>query len=183
MGAAGEQAGQPRLRVVGERRAAPGRVACVLVEQRDQRRGVARRGQVERLDAQRAHAVVGSCHGGRWAGERKPGVTILPVSDRGPGRGACDNPAMIRTDRPASPGPRPGGRILVDQLLAHGASRAFCVPGESFLAVLDALHDVRDRLPLVVCRQEGGAANMAEAWGKLTGEPGICFATRGPGAT
>jgi acetolactate synthase-1/2/3 large subunit len=90
---------------------------------------------------------------------------------------------MIRTDRPASPGPRPGGRILVDQLLAHGATRAFCVPGESFLAVLDALHDVRDRLPLVVCRQEGGAANMAEAWGKLTGEPGICFATRGPGAT
>jgi acetolactate synthase-1/2/3 large subunit len=81
------------------------------------------------------------------------------------------------------PAPRTGGRILVDQLLLQGASRAFCVPGESFLAVLDALHDVRDRLPLVVCRQEGGAANMAEAWGKLTGEPGICFATRGPGAT
>ena len=90
---------------------------------------------------------------------------------------------MIRTDRPASPGPRPGGRILVDQLLAQGATRAFCVPGESFLAVLDALHDACDRLPLVVCRQEGGAANMAEAWGKLTGKPGICFATRGPGAT
>ena len=90
---------------------------------------------------------------------------------------------MIDTARPASPGPRPGGRILVDQLLAQGATRAFCVPGESFLAVLDALHDVRDRLPLVVCRQEGGAANMAEAWGKLTGEPGLCFATRGPGAT
>jgi acetolactate synthase-1/2/3 large subunit len=90
---------------------------------------------------------------------------------------------MIPTDRPVSPGPRAGGRILVDQLLAHGATRAFCVPGESFLAVLDALHDVRDRLPLVICRQEGGAANMAEAWGKLTGEPGICFATRGPGAT
>jgi acetolactate synthase-1/2/3 large subunit len=79
--------------------------------------------------------------------------------------------------------PRSGGQILVDQLVIHGASRAFCVPGESFLAVLDALHDVRETLPLVVCRQEGGAANMAEAWGKLTGEPGICFATRGPGAT
>jgi acetolactate synthase I/II/III large subunit len=78
---------------------------------------------------------------------------------------------------------RTGGKLLVDQLLVHGATRAFCVPGESFLAVLDALYDVRDRLPLVVCRQEGGAANMAEAWGKLTGEPGICFATRGPGAT
>lgn len=90
---------------------------------------------------------------------------------------------MIPVPRPVSPGPRTGGRLLVDQLLAHGASRAFCVPGESFLAVLDALHDVRERLPLVVCRQEGGAANMAEAWGKLTGEPGICFATRGPGAT
>jgi acetolactate synthase-1/2/3 large subunit len=90
---------------------------------------------------------------------------------------------MIPVHRPVSPGPRPGGRLLVDQLLAHGARRAFCVPGESFLAVLDALHDVQDRLPLVVCRHEGGAANMAEAWGKLTGEPGICFATRGPGAT
>jgi acetolactate synthase-1/2/3 large subunit len=90
---------------------------------------------------------------------------------------------MIPVQRPTSPGPRTGGRLLVDQLLVHGASRAFCVPGESFLAVLDALHDVRDRLPLVVCRQEGGAANMAEAWGKLTGAPGICFATRGPGAT
>jgi acetolactate synthase-1/2/3 large subunit len=85
--------------------------------------------------------------------------------------------------RPAPVAPRTGGRILVDQLRVHGARRAFCVPGESFLAVLDALHDVRDELPLVVCRQEGGAANMAEAWGKLTGEPGICFATRGPGAT
>ncbi|MFZ9407717.1 MAG: thiamine pyrophosphate-binding protein [Burkholderiaceae bacterium] len=79
--------------------------------------------------------------------------------------------------------PRTGGQILVDQLVLHGASRAFCVPGESFLAVLDALYDVRDRLPLVVCRQEGGVANMAEAWGKLTGTPGIAFATRGPGAT
>jgi acetolactate synthase-1/2/3 large subunit len=78
---------------------------------------------------------------------------------------------------------RTGGQILVDQLVVHGATRAFCVPGESFLAVLDALHDVRDRLPLVVCRQEGGVANMAEAWGKLTGQPGIAFATRGPGAT
>jgi len=79
--------------------------------------------------------------------------------------------------------PRTGGQILVDQLVLHGASRAFCVPGESFLAVLDALYDVREQLPLVVCRQEGGVTNMAEAWGKLTGTPGIAFATRGPGAT
>ena len=78
---------------------------------------------------------------------------------------------------------RNGGRLLVDQLLVHGVTHAFCVPGESYLPVLDALHDVRDRLALTVCRQESGAANMAEAWGKLGGGPGICFVTRGPGAT
>ena len=76
-----------------------------------------------------------------------------------------------------------GGKILVDALVTHGADLAFCVPGESYLAVLDALHDVRDKLPLIVCRQEGGAAFMAEAYGKLTGRPGICFVTRGPGAS
>ncbi|WP_415768470.1 thiamine pyrophosphate-binding protein [Pseudomonas sp. LB3P38] len=78
---------------------------------------------------------------------------------------------------------RSGGQILVDALRIHGVKRAFCVPGESYLAVLDALHDVQDEIDLVVCRQEGGAAYMAEAYGKLTGEPGICFVTRGPGAT
>lgn len=77
--------------------------------------------------------------------------------------------------------PRTGARILVDQLLAHGVQHAFCVPGESYLAVLDALHDAR--IELTVCRQEGGAAMMAEAHGKLTGQPGICFVTRAPGAT
>ncbi len=77
---------------------------------------------------------------------------------------------------------RTGGRILVDQLLAQGCDRIFCVPGESYLAVLDALHD-SPAIDLVVCRQEGGAAYMAEADGKLTGRPGICFVTRGPGAT
>lgn len=78
---------------------------------------------------------------------------------------------------------RSGGQILVDALRIHGVKRAFCVPGESYLAVLDALHDVHEEIDLVVCRQEGGAAYMAEAYGKLTGEPGICFVTRGPGAT
>ncbi|MHC8381290.1 thiamine pyrophosphate-binding protein [Pseudomonas sp. LB3P14] len=78
---------------------------------------------------------------------------------------------------------RSGGQILVDALRIHGVKRAFCVPGESYLAVLDALHDAREEIDLVVCRQEGGAAYMAEAYGKLTGEPGICFVTRGPGAT
>jgi acetolactate synthase I/II/III large subunit len=77
---------------------------------------------------------------------------------------------------------RTGGRILVDNLLAQGCDRIFTVPGESFLAVLDALHDT-PAIDLVVCRQEGGVAYMAEADGKLTGRPGIAFVTRGPGAT
>src|SRR5947199_8918642 len=78
---------------------------------------------------------------------------------------------------------RTGAEILVANLHAQGATHAFTVPGESFLAVLDALYDVRDRLRLIVCRQEGGAAYMAEAYGKLTGRPGIVFVTRGPGAS
>jgi acetolactate synthase-1/2/3 large subunit len=78
---------------------------------------------------------------------------------------------------------RSGGEILVANLVAQGATHAFAVPGESFLAVLDALYDARDRLSLIVCRQEGGAAYMAEAFGKLTGRPGIAMVTRGPGAT
>ena len=76
---------------------------------------------------------------------------------------------------------RTGGQILVDQLLVHGVDHIFCVPGESYLAALDALHDAN--IDVTVCRQEGGAAMMAEAYGKLTGRPGICFVTRGPGAT
>ena len=78
---------------------------------------------------------------------------------------------------------RHGGRILADALVAQGVRTAFGVPGESFLAVLDGLHDVKDRLKFVICRQEGGAAYMADAWAKLTGEPGVLFVTRGPGAT
>ncbi len=76
---------------------------------------------------------------------------------------------------------RTGGQILVDQLRIQGVDTLFCVPGESYLAVLDALYDVD--IKLTVCRQEGGAAMMAEAYGKLSGRPGICFVTRGPGAT
>ena len=77
---------------------------------------------------------------------------------------------------------RSGGRVLVDQLLVHGADMAFCVPGESFLDALDAMHDVAARLKLVTCRHEATASHMAEAHGKLTGRPGVCFVTRGPGA-
>lgn len=77
---------------------------------------------------------------------------------------------------------RTGGQVLVDQLLIHGADTAYCVPGESYLEVLDALHDMQDRFKLVNARHEAGAANMAETYGKLTGKPGICMVTRGPGA-
>jgi acetolactate synthase I/II/III large subunit len=76
---------------------------------------------------------------------------------------------------------RHGGKILIDQLEIQGATTAFTVPGESFLAALDGLHD-SNRIKTIICRQEGGASMMAEAWGKITGEPGICFVTRGPGA-
>ena len=77
---------------------------------------------------------------------------------------------------------RHGGRILADALVGHGVQMAFGVPGESYLPVLDGFHDVADRLKFIVCRQEGGASYMAEAYGKLTGQPGVLFVTRGPGA-
>lgn len=77
---------------------------------------------------------------------------------------------------------RTGGRILVDQLVIQGCERIFTVPGESFLAVLDALHDV-PQIEQIVCRQEGGVSYMACAQGDLTGRPGVAFVTRGPGAT
>ncbi len=76
---------------------------------------------------------------------------------------------------------RRGGRLLADQLALHGTDVAFCVPGESYLDLLDGLYDSPIRL--ITCRHEAGAANMAEAYGKLTGRPGICMVTRGPGAT
>ena len=76
---------------------------------------------------------------------------------------------------------RHGGRLLADQLRIHGVDLTFCVPGESYLALLDGLHDSPIRT--ITCRNEAGAANMAEAYGKLTGRPGVCMVTRGPGAT
>ena len=77
---------------------------------------------------------------------------------------------------------RSGGQLVVAALRAHGVEMAFAVAGESYLEVLDALFDAPE-IRLVTCRQEGGASYMADAWGKLTGEPGILFVTRGPGAT
>ena len=78
---------------------------------------------------------------------------------------------------------RHGGRILADALATQDVRIAFGVPGESYLPVLDGLHDLREQIRFIVCRQEGGASYMAEAYGKLTGEPGVLFVTRGPGAT
>src|SRR5499427_10696088 len=78
---------------------------------------------------------------------------------------------------------RTAAQILVDALKIHGVEAAFCVPGESYLAVLDALYDAREQIRLIVARQDGGAAYMAEAYGKATGKPGVCFVTRGPGAS
>jgi acetolactate synthase-1/2/3 large subunit len=87
--------------------------------------------------------------------------------------------AMTRT----SDSSRLAGHALVEALIAHGVDTAFGVPGESYLAVLDGFHEHAEQIRFVACRQEGGAAFMAEAQGKLTGRPGICFVTRGPGAT
>jgi acetolactate synthase I/II/III large subunit len=81
----------------------------------------------------------------------------------------------------ANDGTRTGGEILIDQLVVHGVQHVFCVPGESYLAALDAFYD--RPITLTVCRQEGGATMMAEAIGKATGQPGVVFVTRGPGAT
>ncbi|MDN3919982.1 thiamine pyrophosphate-binding protein [Roseateles violae] len=84
---------------------------------------------------------------------------------------------------PPEAGARLAGHALVEALIAQGIDTVFGVPGESYLAVLDGFHEHRDRIRFIACRQEGGAAFMAEAQGKLTGRPGICFVTRGPGAT
>ena len=76
-----------------------------------------------------------------------------------------------------------GGQLVVDALLLHGADTFFCVPGESYLPVLDALYDVSDRIRVISCRHESGAAMMAAAQAQLNQRPGVCFVTRGPGAT
>jgi acetolactate synthase-1/2/3 large subunit len=80
------------------------------------------------------------------------------------------------------PEARIGGHILADALVAQGVTHAFCVPGESYLDLLDGLYNQRNRIELVTCRFEAGAVHMAEAYGKLTGRPGVAIVTRGPGA-
>src|ERR1700728_750354 len=105
--------------------------------------------------------------------------TLRPQPAIGDGQGSSH--AWETSMRDAKDNMRTAAEALVDQLLIHGVQHAFCVPGESYLAVLDAFHD-RD-LAVTVCRQEGGACMMAEAVGKVTGKPGVCFVTRVPGAT
>ena len=95
---------------------------------------------------------------------RAPTIRAHPVTD------------MTQSSR------RTGGRVLIDALEIHGVDTVFCVPGESYLATLDALYDARQAIATITCRHEGGAANMAEAYGKLTGRPGVVMVTRGPGA-
>ena len=90
---------------------------------------------------------------------------------------------MSDAPHPTPAGPRLAGHALVEALIAQGVGTVFGVPGESYLAVLDGFHEHRERIRFVACRQEGGAAFMAEAQGKLSGRPGICFVTRGPGAS
>jgi acetolactate synthase-1/2/3 large subunit len=92
---------------------------------------------------------------------------------------------MTTTTGPAtsSSSKRLAGHVLVEALVAQGVDTVFGVPGESYLAALDGFHEHRERIRFIACRQEGGAAFMAEAQGKLTGRPGVCFVTRGPGAT
>ncbi len=77
---------------------------------------------------------------------------------------------------------RTGGQILIDQLRVHGVDTIFCLPGESYLAALDAMHDAQNTMKIMTCRQEGGVTNMADAYAKLTGKPGIAMVTRAPGA-
>jgi acetolactate synthase-1/2/3 large subunit len=92
-------------------------------------------------------------------------------------------PSKMSTQTPTTAAARSGGHILADALAAHGVDTAFGVPGESYLDVLDGLYERRDSIRFVICRQEGGAAFMADAYAKLTGKPGVLMVTRGPGAT
>ena len=107
-----------------------------------------------------------------------------PQAQRSPPAGASRySVGMAAPSTPLSHPSRPAGHALVEALIAQGIDTCFGVPGESYLAALDGFHEHRERIRFVACRQEGGAAFMAEAQGKLSGRPGICFVTRGPGAT
>ena len=123
---------------------------------------------------------------------RNPQVVLWANSlTRGMDPGHVEHPAALQTrqntrmtlNTPSPTSPKIGGHLLVECLVAQGVSHVFGVPGESYLAVLDGFHLHRDKIQFIINRQEGGAAYMAEAHGKLTNRPGVCFVTRGPGAT
>ena len=112
---------------------------------------------------------------------QKAGLTAHLAAIKAYNAGRCESGSVAEMPMRGKDNIRTAAEILVDQLQIHGVRHVFCVPGESYLAVLDAFHD--SDLAVTVCRQEGGAAMMAEAVGKATGRPGVCFVTRGPGAT
>ena len=114
-------------------------------------------------------------------GNRGTGKRGMGASGRRCGYSAAMS-AATTSSAPAQP-PRLAGHALVEALVAQGVHTCFGVPGESYLAVLDGFHEHRQHIRFIACRQEGGAAFMAEAQGKLSGRPGVCFVTRGPGAT
>lgn len=103
---------------------------------------------------------------------------MIKVTEQSKSGGVKGRDALMSTDAST----RTGGQVLADQLKIHDVDTAFCVPGESYLALIDALHDASNEIKVISCRQEGGATNMAEAYGKLTGKPGIAMVTRAPGA-
>src|SRR6476469_1304758 len=107
------------------------------------------------------------------SGLRRSGLGSRPTSTKG------REHSMTQARRTEA---RLGGHILADALVAQGVSHAFCVPGESYLDLLDGMYAQRNRIELVTCRFEAGAVHMAEAYGKLTGKPGVALVTRGPGA-
>src|SRR5262249_49483797 len=125
----------------------------------------------------------------------RPGTPLSVLSKRGPGSAshhfalarAAPHPghaarnSLESLSMRSNDGTRTGGEILIDQLVVHGVRHAFCVPGESYLAALDAFYGTD--IKLTICRHESAAAMAAESIGKVTGRPGICFVTRGPGAT
>jgi len=156
-----------------ERRGAPNLIVGVIAGRARRQRRDSSRHYIEKASTRRGFA--GGVHAGAIIENSLDVAAVAPAASLSLDSGLhhMNDNTMLRT----------GGQILVDCLKTHGVDTAFCVPGESYLAVLDALYDAREQVRLIVCRQEGGAAFMAEAYGKLRGRPGICFVTRGPGAT
>jgi acetolactate synthase I/II/III large subunit len=132
-----------------------------------------------RIRRQSGFGVMGSLHFRAITGKIS---NKSALSGAHPGRHQHNSQAQAELNLNAPGESRSGAEVLIDALKINAVERIYCIPGESFLAALDALYD-RSEISLIICRNEGGAAFMAEAEGKLTGRPGVCFVTRGPGAT